>query len=162
MQGENGDTSPAPSSWGGGARWGTERNNYRLVITSSLNGFSLISDGFTSNLKVITCNLNGFLLWGDAAAPGEPAERSFSIVCQSNEKLTRAPPCQNNRAFSSSQEGARAHTTASSLLDDQHNLRQTQVAAPWGRTVSVLPFWEQNQYTNLGISGLLHSRISQI
>lgn len=56
--------SPAPSPWAGGAWWGTEGNNYRLVITSSLNGFSLISDGFTSNLKVITCNLNGFLLWG--------------------------------------------------------------------------------------------------
>lgn len=58
--------SPALSSWGGG----TEGNNYRLVITSSLNGFSLISHGFTSNLKVITCNLYGFLLWGRRRSSG--------------------------------------------------------------------------------------------
>lgn len=56
---------------GGRARWGIEGNNYRLVITSSLNGFSLISNGFTSNLKVITSNLNGFSLWGRLSSSRE-------------------------------------------------------------------------------------------
>lgn len=127
--------SPAPSSWAGGARWGTEGNNYRLVITSSLNGFPLISDGFTSNLKVITCNLNGFCLWGRRRSSGGACRGELSPLSARAMKNSHVHgPARNNRVFSSSQEGARAHTTASSLLDDQHNLRQAQVAAPWGHT----------------------------
>lgn len=64
----------------GDTRWGIEGNNYRLVITSSLNGFSLISNGFTSNLKVITFNLNGFSLWGRLSSSRE-AYREGVLHC---------------------------------------------------------------------------------
>lgn len=69
-----------PFVWEGQAWWGIEGNNYRLVITSSLNGFFLISNGFTSNLKVITSNLNGFSLWGRLSSSGE-AYRKVVLHC---------------------------------------------------------------------------------
>lgn len=103
---EKATPSPAPSSWLGGARWRTEGNNYRLVITSSLNGFPLISDGFTSNLKVITCNLSGFSLWGRRRGSGGACRGEVSpLSATAMENSHVLGPARNKRAFSSSQQG---------------------------------------------------------
>lgn len=130
---ETATPSPAPFSWGGEAWWRTEGNNYKLVITSSLNGFSLISDGFTSNLKVIMYNLSGFSLWGRCRSSGGACRGEVSPLSARAMKNSHVHgPARNNRGFSSSQEGARAHTAAPSSLDDRHSRKHTQVAAQWG------------------------------